>query len=229
MTAIRVEFEVTDNRYPFVGISDRTGCRFTMEKVVPTVDEGYLELFEVTGVGGAELTMLLEREFDVEFDMVTGGETRNLVLLSVDEPYSCPVATLGEEGAIWQSARAEDGVGEIVASVPSTEANGTLEAMATEHPGAELRSKHTEQESDLAFVDGASRFIEQRLTDRQQEVLEIAVANGYFENPRGVTGADLAARMGISQTTFSQHLRAAQRKIFADLLEVTAGSATADE
>lgn len=53
------------------------------------------------------------------------------------------------------------------------------------------------------------------LTDRQRQVLELAVEAGYFERPRHNNTGELADTLDISRATFTQHLRAAQRKVFA--------------
>jgi len=57
-----------------------------------------------------------------------------------------------------------------------------------------------------------------RLTDRQREALETAVSMGYFEYPRQANASDVAEAMGIGSSTFIEHLTAAQRKVFGDLL-----------
>ncbi|ELZ04795.1 bacterio-opsin activator HTH domain-containing protein [Natrialba chahannaoensis JCM 10990] len=57
-----------------------------------------------------------------------------------------------------------------------------------------------------------------KLTDRQQEVLETAYQMGYFERPKGANATEVAAELDITQSTFTEHLGAAQRKIFADVL-----------
>ncbi|WP_049981202.1 helix-turn-helix domain-containing protein [Halolamina rubra] len=58
-----------------------------------------------------------------------------------------------------------------------------------------------------------------KLTDRQQEVLRTAYDRGYFERPRGANATELAAELGISQSTFAEHLTAAQRKLFGDVFD----------
>jgi len=56
------------------------------------------------------------------------------------------------------------------------------------------------------------------LTDRQREVLETAYAGGFFERPKANNSEELAARLGITRSTFLQHLRTAQRKLLTSLL-----------
>jgi len=56
------------------------------------------------------------------------------------------------------------------------------------------------------------------LTDRQRDALEAAFYEGYFERPRKNTSEDVAGTLSISSTTFLEHLRAANRKVLAELL-----------
>lgn len=56
------------------------------------------------------------------------------------------------------------------------------------------------------------------LTGRQEEVLRKAFASGYFDYPRKTGSAQLASELGISASTLSEVLRAAQRRILAEYL-----------
>ena len=59
----------------------------------------------------------------------------------------------------------------------------------------------------------------QSLTERQRSVLSHAYFDGYFEQPRGVSATELAAKFDRSRTTMTQHMRAAQRKLFGQLFD----------
>jgi len=58
-----------------------------------------------------------------------------------------------------------------------------------------------------------------KLTDRQLEVLRVAYEMGYFERPKRANATEIAESLGIAQSTFTEHLVAAQRKLLGDLLE----------
>lgn len=45
------------------------------------------------------------------------------------------------------------------------------------------------------------------LTPRQQEILELAIRRGYYEEPRQATYEDLAEELGCTATTVGEHLR----------------------
>lgn len=53
------------------------------------------------------------------------------------------------------------------------------------------------------------------LTARQQEVLDVAVGEGYYEDPREATQEDLADELGVSPATVGEHLRRIERRVFA--------------
>jgi predicted DNA binding protein len=75
-----------------------------------------------------------------------------------------------------------------------------------------LRSSEERSEQELVFVDSSS------LTDRQREVLETAHEMGYFEHPKGANVGEVAEAIGITTSTFTEHLSAAQSKPFAGIL-----------
>jgi predicted DNA binding protein len=56
------------------------------------------------------------------------------------------------------------------------------------------------------------------VTSRQEEVLRKAFVAGYFDYPRKTDSTRLARELGISVSTFSEIMRAAQRRILAERL-----------
>lgn len=76
-----------------------------------------------------------------------------------------------------------------------------------------LRSEGDRSAHDLVFVDRG------RLTERQREVLETAHQMGYFDRPKGANAGEVADALGISRSTFTEHLSAAQTKLLDAILE----------
>jgi predicted DNA binding protein len=99
-----------------------------------------------------------------------------------------------------------DAVRELVATLREDYENVTLE--------------HLSQSGDL---DGENLVLidRNRLTDRQQEILETAYEEGYFEHPRETNASELAETLGISLSTFTEHLTTAQSKVFTALVDDT--------
>ena len=57
------------------------------------------------------------------------------------------------------------------------------------------------------------------LTDKQATALKAAYHGGYFTRPRHNTATEIAESLGVSHSTFLQHLHRAQEKVFAEILE----------
>ncbi len=58
------------------------------------------------------------------------------------------------------------------------------------------------------------------MTERQEEVIRKAFAFGYFDYPKRANSQQLASSLGISVSTFSEILRAAQRRILGEHLRM---------
>jgi len=56
------------------------------------------------------------------------------------------------------------------------------------------------------------------LTERQEEIISTAFSLGYFEYPKRIGSSKLASEFGISVSTLSEIMRAAQRRILAEYL-----------
>lgn len=57
------------------------------------------------------------------------------------------------------------------------------------------------------------------LSDRQAEVVGLALAEGYYEWPRLVDAETLAEELGIAHSTFLEHLRKAESRLLRSALE----------
>jgi predicted DNA binding protein len=57
------------------------------------------------------------------------------------------------------------------------------------------------------------------LTERQEELVRVALASGFFDFPRKMGTVELARKLGISVSTLSEVLRATQRRIFSEYFQ----------
>jgi predicted DNA binding protein len=58
-----------------------------------------------------------------------------------------------------------------------------------------------------------------KLSDKQKEVINLAVKRGYYEFPRKVNLNGLAKELKLSKPTLQQHLRTAEKKVVPFLTE----------
>jgi len=117
---------------------------------------------------------------------------------------SVTVRTAPDRVRLALSLPAADPLGEVIDALEATGGSVRLERL-TSSGGADTRS-------DPVVVDRG------RLTERQQEVIRTAQRLGYFEHPRGASATEVADAMDIARATFSEHLAAAQRRVFEDLV-----------
>lgn len=67
-----------------------------------------------------------------------------------------------------------------------------------------------------SYDPNATSFM-RTLTTRQQEILRVAVEEGYYSNPRKATHEDVAEVVGIAPTTVGDHLREIETRVFETL------------
>jgi predicted DNA binding protein len=68
-----------------------------------------------------------------------------------------------------------------------------------------------------SYYPGTERLFDE-LTERQQEILETAVAIGYYREPREETHADIAEYVDCSPATVGEHLRKIESRLFQELV-----------
>jgi len=129
------------------------------------------------------------------------------------------VGPLADRGGRVREISARNGRARIEVDLPAgADTRGIVEGIQERYPDAEV-VRYRERERPPTGEDEFAAAVEDRLTERQSTALQKAYFAGYYDANRRVTGADLAESMGISRATFHQHLRAAERKVFAALLD----------
>jgi Predicted DNA binding protein len=127
---------------------------------------------------------------------------------------------LADYGARVRGLSASDGTGRLeIEAPPGTTARSVVDHVES-FEGGELVAYHEHDVTDDAAPTTRGDFVSRlrdRLTDRQLSALQRAYLGGYFEWPREVDGDDLADTMDVSRSTFHQHLRAAERKLLAEV------------
>jgi PAS domain S-box-containing protein len=212
----RLEYTVSDPSFVLTRLAGAADCTLTYEGgvqqtasanyVFVTVEDAPLDAV----VDATESLRVVE---DVQ--RIRGGDTGGVLRLRLTEPF---LATeLADHGAVLQSATATREGTELVVDVTgSVEGRHVTQFVGERFGDVELASKQTrEQASEHGFYAS----VLDRLTDRQLEVIETAYYSGFFESPRKATGEVVANSLDISPQAFYQHVRTAQRKLFAALID----------
>lgn len=177
--------------------------------------------------GTPRMVLHVDRELaDDDVADATADGLEGAILSTTDDGTILEVATedglvtaLSEHGAVLRELTAADGVADLAIELPDgRSARSAYDLLERRYDRVELLSYHEREEPTRTPHDVTGR-LESSLTDRQLMALRKAYYANYFEWPRDVSGEELAESMGISRSTFHQHLRTAQRKVYAELFE----------
>lgn len=169
------------------------------------VDDAVVSQFRVDSAVDAELVFDGGGEFVYRCRSRSTGPYPTDAVESLGYPVSTvSVRTAPDRVRLGLSLPTADPLGDVVDALEATGGSVRLERL-TRSDGADTRS-------DPVVVDRA------RLTERQREVVRTAQRLGYFEHPRGASATEVADAIGIARATFSEHLAAAQRRVFDELV-----------
>jgi DNA-binding NarL/FixJ family response regulator len=217
----RLEFDVSDTEIPFVELAEKLGCSITAENFVFPPDGGVRRFLSVRGVTADEVLDVAERFTPEEFALVSEyeGDDEPVCLFRTGLTDDSPETTMIEHGARPHEFRAADGEAMVVAELGGDAAvREFVEVFRDRYPGASLVAQRNHQRSKPSVAEQRASATT-ALTDRQLEAIRTAYFSGFFDRPRKHTGTEIADAMGISQPTFSHHLREAQRKLCEALFD----------
>jgi len=212
----RVEYEADAPSFILTQLARAADCTVTYEGgVQETASSNYV----FVTVDDASLDAVVDATDDVTLvenvQRIRGGDSGGVLRLQLSEPFLAP--KLADHGAVLRSVTATQTRTTVVVDLSTGVKVRDVTQFLTEYFGSiELLSKQTrEQTSEHGFYAS----VLDRLTDRQLEVLETAYYSGFFESPRKATGETVANSLDISPQAFYQHIRTAQRKLFAVLVD----------
>lgn len=209
-----VELAVQNEEWWLSRLADETGATAEYLGTMQREDGSDVLTFTLEG-GDVDPETALEAARTVagiESLSVVTERSAGLIVDVVPESSSL-VTTVAGLGARTQSLRADASEVLLTCTLPATaDLRGFVDALTERYGRVELRAKRERtdaEETPERFVEG----VRDRLTERQATALHRAFVAGYFDRPRAVDGDDLAESMGITRSTFHQHLAAAQRKL----------------
>lgn len=160
-------------------------------------------LVETNALGVDPLTETLDSVSAVtDFDVRHAGSDRSLFEVTTTMPE--PHGAMADSGVVPSFPLHLEGgwlVGDLVASQDQLSAfRDELESAGIEYRITQVAA--TPAESPL-------------LTDRQREVVDVALAHGYYDSPRDCTLTTLAEHLDVNKSAVSRVLHRAEGKIIA--------------
>jgi HTH-type transcriptional regulator, bacterioopsin transcriptional activator and related proteins len=205
-------FEVPETESVLAALATSTDATITLEGVVPASDGGLRCYVTAEHSRADDVVEVVDRLEGIAAAHVINDRS-NSILLECTIRAGSPLIPLVEYGATVDTAQARAGALELTAIVGTErDVRSVVEAVRSVHPGVSLRSKRRTERS-IRSVREFRNELDDRLTDRQRDILEAAYFAGYFERPRESTGGEIADSFDISSPTFHQHLQMALNKL----------------
>jgi len=206
-----VEFTLSDGCHPLLELAAALPDESTLHAatVIPRNDREVLYVTTVEGVTEATLSDIVETtETIVSIDYYRTDDAIQCGLV-VESPV--PETRLVDTGVSLSQTVVDSRHARVSAVLGGeTTVNACVDVLSELYDEGSVKTLWTADESTTSRMEPVDD-----LTDRQRQVLELAVEAGYFERPRHNNTGELADALDISRATFTQHLRAAQRKLFA--------------
>lgn len=192
--------------------------RITFDRTVPAGDEDYLQYVTVTDIPEEQLRGFVANSSNAETlkRIGTRGDETSYEIRYRDPAF---LSTLATHGGRVRRAFIDRGEFHVIVELPD---NADIRMVV---------DRIRERSSDVEFVAQRRRArggrtpqeygttVEDRLTEKQRSALEAAYFAGYFDRPRASTGADVAGSLGITASTFHQHLQVGLRKLLSATFE----------
>lgn len=209
---VELEFELRSPEVALVELSAQVDCGVTFRSVVPRDDDRLRIFFSTRGAEVEEVLAYADRALAIEeCSLVDDGGDSAVFECTLREPNV--VSFCLDHGVGLQALAAERGEGRVVVELSSdADVRGFAARFQSKYPETTLVASR-EGERSVQTRQAFESALNERLTDRQAEVLRTAFLSGYFDSPRASSGREVAEMLGIAQPTFNHHLRAAQRKL----------------
>lgn len=208
-TLIRVKVPSCPWRLVTAAAGDSVVVRVLLH--VPCADGTAWEEVELTGAWAAAVDRLRAQPGAREVSILESSPRRARVRLKVP---TCPLA---------QAALSSGALPRFPVEARSGADLWPLVGEPTQNAAfvAEMRRRGVGVEV-LASREHRSRWA---MTRRQRDLLEVAIAQGYYEVPRRVTLTELARRLGVAKSTLSEALARGERHAMEELRRGQAGRA----
>lgn len=215
-SVIELDFRLHEADDVLCRLARHTACQLDLEGFIPQTDGTSRIFFTVHGMAADQFLIEADQSTAIDaISLVADRDAEALFVATVSRPTL--VAVLVNHGAMVSQLTADSSEAQVIVELPSTaNVRGFIDMVETKYPDADFVAR---REHDRPFQTRHTFHsdLEDRLTDRQLEVLRTAYLSGFFEAPRESTGEEVAAMLDISQSTFNEHLRAGERKFFQSL------------
>mgnify|MGYP000436378529 CR=1 FL=1 len=198
------------------GVADCPAASLSEEVTLDSVTVDRYGSAEATNVVG-EVTVDHDGDAPTIDDAEAVFEDGSQSVYRYAHEQDCPCSRVPEQGCPVRDVRTDGGRLCLTFVAPDLD---TLRAIVTDLQSCcadvtvqrLVRSGATDGDQSLLVADRNA------FTDRQYEVLKTAHQMGYFDSPKEANSRTVAEELGVSVSTFVEHLSVAQTKLFDQLI-----------
>lgn len=196
-----------------VTLSANDTCTLEFENFIRS-DSGTLVYGHADGLRREEFLDVAERSAEIDDLLVLSAGQHSYDFEFTTTALGSLDTAVGDHGGRVASGTIDSGELRLTVEFPQGRDKRQLAKLVEENcEGATLCSHRTVEQDDPSIPETRSVF-QNRLTEKQRAALETAYRAGYFDWPRTTSGEEIAELLGITQATFSEHFRAAEREFF---------------
>ncbi|AUV80443.1 bacterio-opsin activator [Salinigranum rubrum] len=210
-SVVELQVVVDDPTDPLVALATEAGCSLASEGFVVR-DDGTILVFVSVTPPETELDAVSVPDIE---EVRRIGEATETGLFEVVLPAKSNLSLVAETGGRLTDLGVDPQDGSLTLTVTVADRStgralldGLREVSSSVRVGR-IRERDTPPATRRGFVAD----VEDALTEKQRTALQLAHVGGFFEWPHGISGDELADAMGVSRSTFHQHLRAAEKKL----------------
>jgi len=200
---------------PFLEGADDDSMTISTDRVLTLGGTRSLIYYTVDGIDPDRFSEIIEPLTDASSTLRLLEQTGTRSRLELSTEAETVHSVVARHGGRISEAALQDSVFHITVRIPiGTDVRPVLDAARTIYPDLRLVSQTSTTPSTRTPADALAR-LEEELTDRQRETLEVGYYAGFFEWPRETSGDELAELMGVSPPTVHHHLRHGQQKLLS--------------
>jgi len=217
-SVLHLGFRITGVCEELVTLSANDTCTLQFENFIRS-DSGTLVYGHAEGLRREELHEAAQQSAEIEgLRVLSAGQDSYDFEFTTTALGSLDTAVADHGGRV-ASGTIDSGVLRLIVEFPQGRDKRQLAQLVEDNcEGATLCSHRTVEQDDPSIPETRSVF-RSRLTEKQRAALETAYRAGYFDWPRTTSGEEIAELLGITQATFSEHFRAAEREFFDAVFE----------
>lgn len=216
--SIELAFDVHERTDSLFAMTTEVEGEFNLENLVERRDGRTTMFFAIKGGDRQEVIAWAEKQpYISDLRLLTDRGEECLFECVLDE--STVWSQLLQRGAMVLDAVAAPDSTQIVIRIPQSADPRAFDALLEERLGDVDLVARREYDEPIMTAQEFEAEYRDRLTERQEEVLQTAYYAGYFEWPRATKSEELADILGIAQPTVSRHIRSSEEEFLSMVYE----------